>query len=94
MSLQSQYAIGLYINESQQKTDVASISRVHWVGFYMSVFNLTKSSKDFVIRYPVNNCMFKVNNRNTRTRCEICSKLTMKTTERRQWHPSGIYLYL
>ena len=28
--------------------------------------------------------MFKVNNRNTRTWCEICSKLTMKTPERRQ----------
>ena len=26
---------------------------------------------------------FKVNNRNTRTRCEICLKLTIKTTERR-----------
>ena len=26
--------------------------------------------------------MFKVNNRNTRTRCEICSKLTIKTPER------------
>ena len=29
--------------------------------------------------------MFKVNNRNTRTRFEICSKLTIKTPERRQW---------
>ena len=28
--------------------------------------------------------MFKVNNGNTRTRCEICSKLTIKTPERRQ----------
>ena len=28
--------------------------------------------------------MFKVNNRNTRTRCQICSKLTIKTPERRQ----------
>ena len=28
--------------------------------------------------------MFKVNNRNTRTRFEICSKLTIKTPERRQ----------
>ena len=28
--------------------------------------------------------MFKVNNRNTRTRCEICSKVTIKTPERRQ----------
>ena len=32
---------------------------------------------------PTGNCMFKVNNRNTRTRCEICSKLTIKTPERR-----------
>ena len=32
---------------------------------------------------PAGNCMFKVNNRTTRTRCEICSKLTIKTPERR-----------
>ena len=31
------------------------------------------------------NYLFKVNNRNTRTRCERCSKLTIKTLERRQW---------
>ena len=28
--------------------------------------------------------MFKVNYKNTKTRCEICSKLTIKTQERRQ----------
>ena len=33
--------------------------------------------------YPVGNYMFKVNNRNTRARSEICSKLTIKTAERR-----------
>ena len=32
---------------------------------------------------PAGNYMFKVNNRNTRTRCEICLKLTIKTPERR-----------
>ena len=31
--------------------------------------------------------MFKVNNRNTRTRCEICSKLTIKTPERHYFAP-------
>ena len=31
---------------------------------------------------PVGIYMFKVNNRNTRTRCEICSNLTLKTPER------------
>ena len=33
---------------------------------------------------PVDNYLLKVNNRNTRTRCEICSKLTVKTPEPRQ----------
>ena len=36
--------------------------------------------------------MFKVNNRNTRTRCEICSKLTIKTAERRHWRRSGVFI--
>ena len=31
---------------------------------------------------PVGIYLLKVNNRNTRTRCEICSKLTIKTPER------------
>ena len=33
--------------------------------------------------YPASIYLLKVNNRNTRTRCEICSKLTIKTPERR-----------
>ena len=35
---------------------------------------------------------FKVNNRNTRTGCEICSKLTIKIPEQRQWRRSGIFI--
>ena len=41
---------------------------------------------------PVGNYMFKVNNRNTRTRCKICSKLTLKTPERRYWGRSGVFI--
>ena len=41
---------------------------------------------------PVGNYMFKVNKRNTRTRCEICSKLTIKTTERRHWRRPGVFV--
>ena len=36
--------------------------------------------------------MLKVNNRNTRTRREICSKLTIKTPESRLWRPSGVFI--
>ena len=32
---------------------------------------------------PAFNYFFKVDNKNTRISCEICSKLTIKTTERR-----------
>ena len=35
--------------------------------------------------YPVGIYMLKVNNRNSRTTCEICSKLTIKIPERLQW---------
>ena len=34
--------------------------------------------------YPANIYLLKVNNRNTRERFEMCSKLTMKTPEQRQ----------
>ena len=34
--------------------------------------------------------MLKVNNGSIRKRCEICSKLTIKTPERRHWGLSGV----
>ena len=40
---------------------------------------------------PAGNQIFKVNNGNTRTRCEICSKLTIKTPERHQQRLSGVF---
>ena len=36
--------------------------------------------------------MFKANNRNIRTMCEICSKLTIKTPERWQCRRSGVFI--
>ena len=39
--------------------------------------------------YPANIYLFKVNNINTRKRCEIYSKLTIKTPERRQRPVNG-----
>ena len=41
---------------------------------------------------PADISLLKVNNRNTRTRCEICSKITIKIPERRQWRHSGIFI--
>ena len=41
---------------------------------------------------PVGNYMFTVKNRKTWTRCEICSKLKIKTPERRYWPRSGVFI--
>ena len=35
--------------------------------------------------------LFKVNNKNTRRRCEICSKLTIKTSMTRSFHISTLW---
>ena len=43
-------------------------------------------------RMPVGIYLLKVNIRNTRTKCEICSNLTIKTPERRHWRRSGIFI--
>ena len=42
--------------------------------------------------HPAGIYLLKANNRNTRTRYEICSKLTIKTLERRQWCCSGVFI--
>ena len=43
------------------------------------------------IHLPVDIYLLKVNNTNTRTRCEICSKLTIKTPERRRTTPMASF---
>ena len=40
--------------------------------------------------FPAGNYMFKVNNKRTRTRCQISSKLKIKTPKLRQWRRSGV----
>ena len=39
-----------------------------------------------------NKCMFRVNNRNSRKRCEIYLKLTVKTPDSCQWYRSDIFI--
>ena len=53
-----------------------------------------KDSDDTIIVKSADIYLLKVNNRNTRTRCEICSNLTIKILERRQWHLVLVFLLL
>ena len=41
---------------------------------------------------PVGIYLLKVNNRDTKTRCEICSKLTIKAPERRHLYRSDVFI--
>ena len=65
--------------------------------FFSVIFEgpLSGLSQFLVTESPLNpaaNYMLKVNNRNTRTRCEIWSTLTIKTPERRDWCRSGVFI--
>ena len=59
---------------------------------YLPFFKLLLVTTSGNYSYQAGIYVPKVNNRNTRTRCEICSKLTVKTPERRQWHRSGVFV--
>ena len=45
-----------------------------------------------VIDNPAGIHLLKVNNRNTKTRCEMSSDITIKTQERRHWRCSGVFI--
>ena len=42
--------------------------------------------------YPIGIYLFKVNNRHTKIKWEICWTLTIKTPQRRQWRCFGIFI--
>ena len=56
------------------------------------LFNVTGIHLVMADSFAVGIYLAKVNNRNTRTRWEICSKLTIKTPERRHWRRSGVFI--
>ena len=57
----------------------------------------SKSQKSYCVKITESQQifhMYNVNKKNTRKRCEICSKLTIKTPERRHWLCSGVFSLL
>ena len=57
---------------------------------FTSFERVTRVDKLFNI--PSGIYLLKVNNRNTKTRCDMCSKLTVKKPEQRQWRHSVIFI--
>ena len=60
----------------------------------LSNWNLQRLKKinSQIYQSPAGICQLKVNNKNTRTRRDICSKLTIKTPELRQWCRFGVFI--
>ena len=67
---------------NQPKTGYKLLSEFRFVSFV---------SWGGMITNPVGNYMFRVK-RNTRTRCEICSKLTIKAPERHHFRCFGVFI--
>ena len=56
------------------------------------VLNTSTIIETMSVCYPIDIYLLKVNNINTRIRCEICSKSTIKTLEQRHWRRSGVFI--
>ena len=52
---------------------------------FKQILSIAPVSKILTLNIPTGINLFKVRNKNTRTRCEIYSKLTIKTPGRRHW---------
>ena len=62
----------------------------------LTVFKKASSKMfDWILNTPLIPAGFyvlNVNNKGTRTRCEICSKLIIKTPERHQWRRYDVFI--
>ena len=70
----------------------------HWWAHLRVLFSCLSQLKKYIIKciiannFPANIYLFKVNNRNSRKRCDICSTLIIKAPERRHWLCSGVFI--
>ena len=83
--LYSRWALLLQSNRlnGTMSTLAFRLKSVWWVG---------KLNSEVIRPNPAGINMVRVNNKNTNTMCEICSKLTLKKPERRQWRRSGVFI--
>ena len=83
--LYSRWALLLQSNRlnGTMSTLAFRLKSVWWVG---------KLNSEVIRPNPAGINMVRVNNKNTNAMCEICSKLTLKKPERRQWRRSGVFI--
>ena len=62
-------------------------------GHFLHIYFPTITYNDVFRNVLTNVYPFKVSNSNIRKKCEICSKLIIKTPERRHWHHLGLAMF-
>ena len=62
---------------------------VNGIYYYLSLQDIGGLSMPYISYYPAHIYLFKVNNIDNGKKCEICSKLTIKTPGRRR---SGVFI--
>ena len=67
-------------------------TKVHLKLLKNLTFTIQKSSFFKISNYLANIYLFKFSYRNTRKRCEICLKLTIKTLKRRHRRRFGVFI--
>ena len=77
---------------SYNSPDLTLIFLLFLKKFFLSRGFLKYTSNTWFEHFSANIYLFKANNRNTKKRCEICSKLIIKTPERRQRCRSGVFI--
>ena len=96
--------MGLFIHTFVSKCD--QIRRRLWIWSHLLkkslmenvIFRAVNSSCviwiwiGYIITEQHGNSMLRINNRNTKTSCETCSKLTIKTPEWSQWRRWGAFI--
>ena len=70
-----------YIYVREQKTQTCILQPYIWHAFW----GISKHFQKKKYIDPASNYMLNVNSRNTRKRCEMCSRLTIKIPEWRGW---------
>ena len=87
--LTMKYCLSIPKKSKSSETGVTMINGI--VLFLLICYKLKKIYVELE-NSPVSIYLLKVNNRNTRARCEICSKLTIKTPEGHQLCRSGAFI--
>ena len=90
------WSICLRLSVCKRKINWPDQTPLFCVSMFSFSLHLKWAKKDFCLfcisPFPANIYLFRLDNRNATKKCEICSKLIIKTLKRRKWRLCGDYI--